>query len=535
MLMGVRIYKSGVKNTHNCTVKRYSYYISVMNPWKIITLSALVFICSCTGRNPSVPSGSMAARDSVKSDTAHLKSSFSSELDRFLKDPQLRHASLSYCFRDASNNSLIAGLNEDLSLVPASTMKLFTTAAALEILEPGTRFTTSLQYEGVLRGKTLTGNIIIKGGGDPTFCLGEQVIKITFSNWARALRKAGIDSVFGSVLGDGSIFDEDYIPYTWTWGEINMGYCAAASGLSINGNVYQMFFDPIKEIRFASGLRKVTPLIPEELFYNRVYETETDEEDVYLIGHPQTNKKIIRGSVPKGKPEVPLVATISNPPLAAATEFLGALRENGVFVSGTALSVTNSDSLAEIIKKAVIINIATVHSPTVADIVSTTNQASYNFFAETLLKHIGLKVFKQGGTESGALAVRRYWESKGMDMGGFAMFDGSGVSRFNTFTSRQMVWLLYNMQSSGVSEEFLSSLSVAGVSGTMRTMCINSDAEGNVRAKSGTMSRVKSYAGYANTKSGKTIIFSIMVNNYDGSAFDMKMRIGHLLDALVKY
>ncbi|MCX6288044.1 MAG: D-alanyl-D-alanine carboxypeptidase/D-alanyl-D-alanine-endopeptidase [Bacteroidetes bacterium] len=455
-------------------------------------------------------------------------------LERFSKDSLLRHASFSYRFIDASNDSLIAGFNEDQALIPASTMKLFTTAVALEILEPGTRFKTSLQYEGTITGHTLHGNVIIKGGGDPTFCLGEQTMKIIFSNWCISLKKLGIDSVDGSVIGDGRIFDQDYIPYTWTWGEINMGYCAAASGLSINGNLYELFFEPLKEKRFDSGLKKVTPFIPEEVFYNKLVETEMDEEEIFLIGHPMTNQKTIRGTVSKGKTEVSIVAAISNPALAAAGEFLNTLCRKGFYISGKAYSVTDSDSLAERLKRSVIIEITSVQSPTVASIVHTTNQASYNFFAENLLKHIGLKVLKYGGTEAGALAVRHFWESKGMDMGGFAMFDGSGVSRFNTFTARQVTWLLAYMRASPAAEYFFTSLSVAGVSGTLRTLCVNTAAEGNVQAKSGTMSRVKSFAGYAQTRSGKTLIFTIIVNNFDGPSFEIKEKMEKIMDAMVQ-
>jgi D-alanyl-D-alanine carboxypeptidase/D-alanyl-D-alanine-endopeptidase (penicillin-binding protein 4) len=497
----------------------------------VIGVVVLFMGCSHSKTTPPFPKISITTT-SVKADVKAGRPLIY-QLGEFSKDTVLRHASFSCRFIDASNDSLIAGFNEDLALIPASTMKLFTTAAALEILGPETRFKTSLQYEGIIKEHTLHGNLIIKGGGDPTFCLEEETMKVLFTNWCKAIKKLGIDSVDGSVIGDGRIFDQDYIPYTWTWGEINLGYCAAASGLSINGNLYELFFDPVKEKRFSSGLKKVTPFIPEETYFNRVAETEAEEEDIFIIGHPLTNKKIISGTVPKGKTEVSVVAPISNPPLAAAGEFLNTLREKGIYISGKAYSADDSDSLVERLTKSLIRDITSVQSPTVASIVQTTNQASYNFFAENLLKHIGLKVFKYGGTESGALAVRRFWEGKGMDMGGFAMFDGSGVSRFNTFTAKQITWLLSYMRTSGFAGDFLSSLPVAGVSGTLRNMCINTAAEGNVEAKSGTMSRVKSYAGYAQTKSGRTLVFTIIVNNFDGSSVDIKEKIGKIMNAMV--
>jgi D-alanyl-D-alanine carboxypeptidase/D-alanyl-D-alanine-endopeptidase (penicillin-binding protein 4) len=498
-----------------------------------LTGCVLLILSGCTGHKKGTPE-KRSVLSPIKTGVKVVRDPLKAGLERFSKDSLLRHASVSYCIIDAASDSLLTESDPDLSLVPASTMKLFTTAAALEILGPGTRFKTSLQYEGTITGRTLHGNIILKGGGDPTFCLAEQSTKNIYSAWCAAIKKLGIDSVDGSVIGDGRVFDEDYIPYTWTWGELNMGYCAAASGLSINGNIYKLFFEPLTGNRYVAELKKVTPFIPGEVYENRLAETETDEEDIFLVGHPLTNRKTIRGIFPKGKKEISIVASISNPALAAAGEFLNNLRQQGVIISGKAWSITDSDSLMERLKKAAIRDITSVQSPTVASIVNTTNQASYNFFAENLLKHIGLKVFRHGGTEAGALAVRRFCESKGMEKGGFAMFDGSGISRFNTVTARQMTWLLSYMRTSPVSKEFMESLSVAGISGTLRRMCVNTAAEGNIQAKSGTMSRVKSYAGYAQTQSGKTLIFAIIVNNFEGSSFDMRQKIGQIMDAMVR-
>lgn len=497
-------------------------------------LVAALILTGCGGRKDSVPDKIQPVIGSQNPGSYPVKNPLLEKLALFSQDSLLRHALLSYCFIEAGSDSVIAMLNPDLSLVPASTLKLFTTAAALEILGPETRFKTTLQYEGRITGRTLHGNIILKGGGDPTFCLSEPNKKLIFSNWTKALKRLGIDTLDGSVVGDGTVFDMDYIPYTWTWGEINLAYCAAASGLSVNGNIYELNFEPLKQRWFAADLKRVTPYIPEEEYFNRVAEAEVDKELIYLIGHPFTNQRMIRGTMPKGTAGVSVAAAISNPPLVAASEFLIALRQDGIAVSGKAFSLADSDSITDRLNRGEIRNITSVSSPTLESIVFTVNQLSYNFYAENLLKQVGLKVLKHGGTESGALAVYRFWKERGMDMGGFAMFDGCGISRFNTVTARQLTWLLKYMQSSEVYNPFFNSLSIAGVSGTLHTMCFNSPAKGNVHAKGGTMSRVRSYAGYAATRSGKTIIFSIMVNNFDGPSTEVREKIGRILDAVVQ-
>lgn len=151
--------------------------------------------------------------------------------------------------------------------------------------------------------------------------------------------------------------------------------------------------------------------------------------------------------------------------------------------------------------------------------------ASMNLYAEHLLYHIGLAKYKSGDQGSGATALTNFWKDKGLNTDGMFVYDGSGLSRFNAINSRQLVDALKYMRNSKEFMYFQSSLPVAGKSGTLRNMCKGTAAEGKVMAKSGTMDRVKSYAGYVKTNSKKEFAFAIIVNNYTCTYDELKKRM----------
>jgi D-alanyl-D-alanine carboxypeptidase/D-alanyl-D-alanine-endopeptidase (penicillin-binding protein 4) len=503
-----------------------------MNNQSLVIILVCFCLISCI-REPDKSHTPVQATfpDTIK-DTLPQKTQLQIEIERIAADPVMKNGSFGLLVTDAANGEIIAEHNPDLSLVPASTIKLFTTAAALEILGPDKRFKTSLAYEGQIVDGILHGNIVIRGGGDPTLALGEQTRKILYSNWIDRIKKAGIDSVNGNIIGDGTIFDKDYIPYTWTWGEINLAYCAAASGLSVNGNTFMLFVEARKRERFRPSLEKVTPYIPDQYFENRTVEMENEEEEIYLVGHPFSDQKMIRGVIPAGKGEAVVVASVSNPPLAFAADFMNVMIKKGIGVSGRPFSLADSDSLDKILEKNGFTELSGISSPTVASIVHTTNRNSYNFFAETLLKHIGLKIMRYGSTDAGARAVYNFLRNKGMDTDGFYIFDGSGISRYNSVTARQMVWVLHYMASSPEHAIFRQSLSVAGVSGTLGHLLNGTPAEGNLLAKSGTMSRVKSYAGYIHAASGRELIFAVIANNFDCPGPEMTRKLEKIMELM---
>ncbi|MEE4215904.1 MAG: D-alanyl-D-alanine carboxypeptidase, partial [Bacteroidales bacterium] len=172
--------------------------------------------------------------------------SVAAHINAFVSDTAFRHAGISISLRDAESGILIAGHNEDMALSSASVMKLVTTAAALEIMGPDFRFATKVGYAGSLnRGDSLlNGNIIIKGGADPTI-LSEYFPdhnKDLIDRWADALYRAGIRKVSGSVVADAMIFDYHPSPGGWNWSDLGNYYGAGAHGICIFDNMFRIHF-----------------------------------------------------------------------------------------------------------------------------------------------------------------------------------------------------------------------------------------------------------------------------------------------------
>ena len=166
-------------------------------------------------------------------------------------------------------------------------------------------------------------------------------------------------------------------------------------------------------------------------------------------------------------------------------------------------------------------------------IMTVTNHKSDNLKAECIHRMIGLKVKNKGTTLDSAKATREHWAAKGIDMTGFHMADGCGLSRSNTVTPRQMTMILYHAAKAEPFDTFCKSLPVVGQSGTVSSIGRGSAAEGAIRAKSGTLDRIRNYSGYVNARSGKRYAFTIFVNNYTDDLYSVKPKIVRIWNKMV--
>ncbi len=157
--------------------------------------------------------------------------------------------------------------------------------------------------------------------------------------------------------------------------------------------------------------------------------------------------------------------------------------------------------------------------------VNVTNLMSVNWRSSKLLRKIGNKVYKKPTTRAGVQALLDFWQTKGVDTTGMYFYDGNGLSRNNAISPKQLVDALYAMRTSPYYQEFYNSLPVAGLTGTLHRAMKNSAAVGRVRAKTGTINNVKSFAGYVSTVTGRKLVFSLIVNNYDGRVKQMKKKL----------
>ena len=455
--------------------------------------------------------------------------SFQPSLDAWVDDAALTNASISVHVVDLNEGSTLGAFNENQSLVPASTQKLISTACALKEFGANARFSTTLSYSGILTNGTLRGDLILTGGGDPS--LGSKYAKNlnqVMTTLVDAIKNAGIQKVEGRIIADARYFEDYTIPRTWIWEDMGNYYGAGISALSINDNTFHLYLNSYEPGKKVSTVR-VSPEIPGMIIKNEVVGSATGGDNAYIYGAPYQMERTVRGSIPSNKSRFRIKGSIPDPALFAAQQLKKVLTANGIAVSDVATSyrnLANSEFPKEENK-----DIFTLEGHTVGKIVYLTNQHSVNLFAEHLTCQLAKKRGNVGNTEAGAKALLQILREMKVDTRGMYLVDGSGMSRFNAVSSKQLTNLLAIMKDNVV---FTNSLSVAGVSGTLGNMLKDSPAKGKLKAKSGYMERVRSYAGYVTTASGKEVAFCFIVNNYSCTASQMKRKMEILLDGLSK-
>jgi D-alanyl-D-alanine carboxypeptidase/D-alanyl-D-alanine-endopeptidase (penicillin-binding protein 4) len=414
-----------------------------------------------------------------------------------------------------------------LSLTPASVLKLVTTATALEIFGPNYQFQTRLSYSGTISNDTLNGDLQIIGGGDPT--LGSVFFRGNsdfLSIWIKALKDRNIRAINGNLILDASVYDSEPIPNTWIWEDIGNYYGAGASGLSVYDNQYQIHLKSAAEAGKPTELLRITPEIPKLMFQNEVLSSDTKSDEAYVFGSPTEYRRIIRGTIPKNQSDFVIKASVPNPPELLASEFTKKLFENGISYSGVIRYVPIKTDKTQVL--------SIIQSPPLKDIIRLTNYESINLFAEHLLKHLAWQKTGIGSTSEGCKQVLQFWKEKGLNTIGFFMNDGSGLSRFNAITASLLTDILYAMKTkSQYNIEFVNSLPGAG-NGTLSAFNSEIFPDDCLNAKSGSMTRVRCYAGYLRTDSGKDLSFAVMLNNFSCSQSAAIRKIEELLQELKK-
>jgi len=455
-------------------------------------------------------------------------------------DNDLKNASIGFLAVDTKTKEIVAELNPDLSLMPASTLKVITTCTAFEILGNNFRYTTSLEYSGYIDTlkHILHGNIYIKGGGDPA--LGSIHFDKTksyefFNTWTSAIKKMKIDSITGSIIADASKYSNETANPKWLWEDVGNYYGAGPSGLTVFDNLYEIHLQSPKEEGLLTKVIQINPEIPGLKINNEVLSSNINADEAFVFGAPYQYLHEIRGTIPKAKDDFDIKAAIPDPALFLAFKFNEYLKLAGIKTNNEVNTIRQLILNGDTIKPQKKL-ICSTFSPSLTEIADITNKKSINLFAEHLLFEIGYAQKKIGNYNSSLESVFEFWKNKGMEMDGFYMYDGSGLSRSNAITSRQMVFILNYMKWNSKSfTAFYNTLPVAGESGTLYSVGKNTSAHGMVHAKSGSIDRVRAYAGYVITKSKRELAFNINISNYNCSDSECRKKLTNLMIAMSEF
>jgi len=454
-------------------------------------------------------------------------------------DNSFKTAGIGFYVQDINSGEVISSFNSDLSLAPASTQKLITTATALEILGSNYKFKTRLEYTGKIDKNTgiLDGNIIIKGGGDPT--LGSKYFSETktqkfLDNWAIAIYKAGIKYINGNIIGDARLYGYQTVPPKWTWEDMGNYFGAGPNGLTVYDNLYTIYFNTSSVKSGKTKIVKIEPEIPGLQVDNHVISDAIHSDQSYIFGVPYTYERYINGRLPLNKTNYKVKGSLPDPALYTALSLKKKLKENGIY-SGKATTfrlnpdITASDTLIHKL-------LYKTYSPELKEIIKLTNFKSINLFAEHLYKQSQLKLANFNPETGDKKFIKHFWQKKGLNTAGMFLFDGSGLSRYNGISAKQLVFILKYMKTkSKNSEIYYTSIPFVGKEGTVKYMCKGTSAVNNMRAKSGSLKNVIAYAGYVKTKSGRELAFSIIINNFNCSSSLARKKIENILTTLADF
>lgn len=441
-------------------------------------------------------------------------------------DDDLAHANWGFCLMDPGNGQVLAQFDKDRSLVPASGMKAITTLSALQILGSEYSYTTTLEHDSIITEGVLQGNLYITGSGDPSLgsnrIAGYHSFDTLVNDWAKQLKSKGIKTIKGNIIADAGAFEDYSTPGSWNWDDIGQYYGAGPFGLNVYENAYTLYFSSTKT---TSRLDSIYPSIEGLTVFN---DTKVGGGDAFIFGAPDSYYRYVVGGVPASRKQFTVEGSMPDPPLFLATELKKALEKNSIIVEQQPTTMYALKRIGIKLKNKRTVLLKHTSAP-ISEMIKQTNAESINLYAEALLKTIGKYQLNDGSTVSGVKVVRSYWTEKGLDLKGFNMEDGSGLSRLNVITPQQMCNFLKYAYSKNNFNVFKNSLAVAGETGTMENLCTGTIAEGNIFAKSGSMSKVRSYSGYVKTQSGQLYCFSIIMNNYTCGSAEIRQKLEKMM------
>ncbi len=436
------------------------------------------------------------------------------ELDRVLDRPAFAHAFWAAEVRSLPSGRVLYARNAEKDLHPASSLKLVTTAAALDAFGPAEKLRTTLETAGRLDslGRIL-GDVYLVGRGDPSlsprFTNGRATAAL--EELAASLAAAGVRRIEGRLVGHEGLFPGERRGERWTWDDLVWCYGAEVSALAFNDNC--------ATLTVSAGERAGDPIVverdPATAHYRVVSTALTSPAGSApgLVLQRDAGSNLIRlsGTYPIGQPRWEERVAVVDPARYAATALAEVLEARGVVISGGV--ATSSDPAPANLRVLV-----ARQSPPMAELLREVNKPSQNLYAEMLLRALGARVRGRGTPEAGHEAVEDFLRRLGVPSEHWEMQDGSGLSRGDLVSAHGLVNLLAAMDRHRYAQVFRDSLPVAGVDGTLANRLKGAPTEGRVQAKTGSLAHTNALAGYLTTRRGERLAFAFIVNHHTGAA-----------------
>lgn len=399
--------------------------------------------------------------------------------------------------------------------IAASNTKLFTTAAALEILGPGYAFETALKRTGQIENGELLGDLAVIGGGDPNISgrhhQGDSYV--VFRRWAEELKRLGVGQIVGDIYLVHGFFEDQMIHPDWPEDQLDRWYEAPVSALSFNDNCVLVKAWPGGRAG-AAGKAEVLPQLAPMRVRNGTQTTSRSSQHVVSMRRPAGGDEVsVSGSLYRHAKPVEKWMSVEDPVAYFGAALRETFRQQGIEISGELVSRRDLPAPSAQWKT------VAIHRSDLLLTMGVINKRSQNFYAESLLKNLGASQCGSGSWAASLGVVEEFLEGVGLEPDSYSMADGSGMSRNNRFTPAQITELLAYMFNRPLGRVYLNTLPHSGEPGLRwEKRLADPPYRGNVLAKTGGLTGVSTLSGYAKARSGNVYGFSILLNQIRGQS-----------------
>jgi D-alanyl-D-alanine carboxypeptidase/D-alanyl-D-alanine-endopeptidase (penicillin-binding protein 4) len=494
-----------------------------------LVLVGVLVVAACAPPRP--PAGVFVAPSPMRLTRAALRAT----LDSIAASPDFRNAHWGMLILDPVSAETLYSRNAGKLLMPASNMKIATGATGLALLGPDYRYRTAVVARGPVRDGALDGDLAVVGRGDPS--VSDHMRRDAMQplrDLADSVIARGVRRVRGTVVAAGDAFPDAPLGFGWAWDDLDYPYAAGVDELLFNEGFSRLIVRSGERVgetptvttapartypRVRVTAMTVAPPTPPE----SPVDSTRPKPALSFASDTTQGAVVVSGEIIAGDTAVLEVAH-RDPPGAYLAAFVEALRERGVTVDSAADVRRDSTVAAD--------TLVVMISPPLGEILPALEKPSQNQIAEALLKTLGLERAGAGTADSGRRVVERQLVEWGADTTGFVVRDGSGLSRHNYLAPETIVRVLDAMRRHPSFSVFYDALPIAGVDGTIRTRMTGTPAEGNVRAKTGTIDKARALSGYVTTADGRLLVFSLVANNFTVRARDVDRAVDGFLARL---
>jgi D-alanyl-D-alanine carboxypeptidase/D-alanyl-D-alanine-endopeptidase (penicillin-binding protein 4) len=425
------------------------------------------------------------------------------------KMPGVQRAVWGVAVQSLARNERLFDLNPQTLMVPASVTKLVSVATAVDAVGWDYRFTSTLRASGAVEGSVLRGDLLVVGSGDPAIG-GRGGDDLT--TWVDALKTAGIHRIDGRVVGVDDSFEDPRPGFAWSWDDLGYSTGAIFGALNLAENRLTVTVTPGAIVGRPTSLAFNVEAQDLPITNRSITGPPGSATLVWPEMRPGETMLTIAGSVPAGGMPATLTVSAGNPTAWFARVLRRRLMASAIDVSGPAvdaddISIPPADAAAILY---------TYRSHPLSDIVRPLLKESINLYGEAVQRLNASGPLPH--TNDQALdGMKQRLLSWGIAAEGFQLVDGSGLSRRDVLAADTLLTILARMYDPSGMSPWMTALPIGGLDGTLAGRMKGTPGENNVRAKTGTMSNVRSLAGYVTTRDGEPLAFVAMVDNFEGT------------------